>query len=192
MVTVAPALPAVANDDLAIVLTGGGARGAYQVGVLRWIARHYPATRIPILTGVSAGAVNVGHLAGHHGTFPQAVSELAGLWTQLTLENVFELSPPSLAWTGARWMARLLSGGLVRGPDVRALLDTQPLREYLEEVYAAVDGNITGIEYNLRRGVLKAVAISATDYSTGESVIFVQGKGIVPWAHRRRRAVQTR
>lgn len=180
------------GDDIAIVLTGGGARGAYQVGVLRWIARNYPDVRIPILTGVSAGAVNAGHLAGHHGTFPQAVAELAGLWRQLTLDNVFELSPQSLAWTGIRVGARLLSGGLMKGPDVRALLDTQPLREYLDEAFAAVRGEMTGIEYNLRRGVLKAVAVSTTDYSTGESVIFVQGRGIRPWAHHRRRAVQTR
>ncbi len=193
MVTaVVPAPSLQEDDDLAIVLTGGGARGAYQVGVLRWMARHYPELRIPILTGVSAGAVNIGHLAGHHGTFPQAVAELAGLWKQLTLDNVFELAPPSLAWTGVRWGVRLLSGGLVKGPDVRALLDTQPLREYLEEAYAAVGGELTGVDYNLRRGILKAVAISTTDYSTGESVIFVQGRGIQPWAHRRRRAVQTR
>jgi NTE family protein len=193
VVTTLTATPPVAEEDeLAIVLTGGGARGAYQVGVLRWIARHYPQVRIPILTGVSAGAVNVGHLAGHHGTFTQAVMELAGLWRQLTLDNVFELAPSSLAWTGLRWSARLLSGGLVRGPNLQALLDTQPLREYLEEAYAAVDGEITGIDYNLRRGALKAVAVSTTDYSTGESAIFVHGRGIRPWAHRRRRVVQTR
>ena len=190
--TVVPTSPVAESDELAIVLTGGGARGAYQVGVLRWIARHYPQIRIPIMTGVSAGAVNVAHLAGHHGSFPQAVAELAGLWKELTLEHVFEVSPPSLVRTGLRWGARLLSGGLVKGPNVRALLETQPLREYLEEAYASVGGDITGIDYNLRRGVLKAVAVSATDYSTGESVIFVQGRGIRPWAHRRRRAVQTR
>lgn len=180
------------SDDLALVLTGGGARGAYQVGVLRWIARNFPQMRIPILTGVSAGAVNAAHMAAHHGTFPQSVAELAELWKQLTLEKVFELSPPRLAWTGLRWLGRLLSGGLLPGPQVRSLLDTQPLREYLEEAYACVGSEVTGIDYNLRRGVLKAVAVSGTDYTTGQSVIWVQGKGIRPWNRPNRRAVQTR
>ncbi len=180
------------NDDLALVLTGGGARGAYQVGVLRWIARHYPRVRIPILTGVSAGAVNAAHMAGHHGSFPQAVAELEGLWTELTLEHVFELSAPALAWTGMRWAARLLSGGLLPQPEVKALLDTHPLRGYLEEAYAVVRGEITGIDYNLRRGTLRAVAISSTDYSTGEAGVWVQGRGIRPWSRPHRRAVHTR
>ncbi len=184
--------PTAAEDDLALVLTGGGARGAYQVGVLRWLARNYPQLRVPILTGVSAGAVNAAHLAGHHGSFPQAVAELEGLWRQLTLENVFRLSPPALAWSGLRWAARLLSGGLLPSPHVKALLDTQPLREYLEEAYAAVRGEITGVDYNLRRGALKAVAISTTDYSTGESVVWVQGRGIKPWLRPQRRAIYTR
>ncbi len=189
----APLRPVGAGDDVALVLTGGGARGAYQVGVLRWLARHYPQLRVPIITGVSAGAVNAAHLAGHHGSFPQAVAELEGLWRQLTLENVFRLSPPALAWTGLRWAARLLSGGLLPGPQgVRALLDTEPLREYLEEAYAAVHGEITGVDYNLRRGALKAVAISTTDYTTGESVVWVQGRGIRPWSRPHRRAVHTR
>ena len=187
-----PAGATAAGDDVALVLTGGGARGAYQVGVLRWLARTFPTLRVPIITGVSAGAVNAGHLAGHHGSFPQAVSELEGLWRQLTLENVFRLSPPTLAWSGARWAARLLSGGLLPRPDVRALLNTQPLRDYLEEAYAAVQGEITGVDYNLRRGTLKAVAISTTDYSTGESVVWVQGRGLRPWSRPRRRAVHTR
>jgi NTE family protein len=184
--------PHAAQGDLAVVLTGGGARGAYQVGVLRWIARHYPQIRIPILTGVSAGAVNAAQLAAHHGTFPQAVTELAALWQELTLERVFELSPGLLALSGLRWAGRLLSGGMLRGPEVRALLDTQPLREYLEEVYAAVHGDIGGIEYNLGRGALRAVAVSTTDYSTGESVVWVQGEGIRPWRRPARRAIQTR
>lgn len=188
----APPEPGFEDSDLALVLTGGGARGAYQVGVLRWIARHYPELRVPILTGVSAGAVNAAHLGGHHGTFPQAVDELAGLWRQLTLDNVFVLSPPTLGWTAIRWVARLASGGLLKGPMVRALLDTQPLRAYLEEAYAAVRGQVTGIEYNLQRGTLKAVAVSTTDYSTGESVVWVEGRGIAPWSRPRRRAVHTR
>lgn len=181
------------TDELAFLLDGGGARGAYQVGVLRWIARHYPTLRVPILTGVSAGAVNTAHLASHHGTFRQSVAELTGLWQQLTLENVFRLSAPTLAWNVTRWGARLVSGGLLRGSrsGTRAFLDASPLREYLEEAFACVNGDITGIDYNLRREALRAVAISTTNYSTGQAVVWVQGKGVRPWRRPGRHAVHT-
>ncbi|MDH3422053.1 MAG: patatin-like phospholipase family protein, partial [Gemmatimonadota bacterium] len=75
--------------DLGIVMTGGGARAAYQVGFLRCLARLYPELRIPYVTGISAGAINAALLASHHGTFLQAVSELSGLWGNLTVGDVF-------------------------------------------------------------------------------------------------------
>ena len=179
-------------DELALVLTGGGARGAYQVGLLRCLARRIPDLRVPIITGVSAGAVNAAHLASHHGTFAQAVEELTGLWSELTPERVFRADVPSLGWGVARWAARMLSGGFFPAPAVKGLLDTQPLREYLEEAMAAIEGEITGIDYNLHRGVLKAVALSTTSYTTGQSVIWVQGRDIDLWERPNRRSVQTR
>src|SRR5438132_8731430 len=93
--------------DLALVLTGGGARGAYQVGVLRWLARNYPDLRVPIITGVSAGAMNAALLAAHPGTFPQAVTTMSSLWSELTAEKVFRVDPRSLTWNVVRWGARL-------------------------------------------------------------------------------------
>jgi NTE family protein len=183
---------AAGTGELAMVFTGGGARAAYQVGVLSWIARRVPELRVPILTGVSAGAVNAAHLAGHHGTFAQAVSELSGLWHTLEAANVFRAGPGSLGLTGARWALRLLSGGMRAGHGVRALLDTDPLRQHLEEAYAAIDGELTGIDYNLHRGSLKAVAISTTSYTTGQSVVWVQGRNIQLWERPMRRSVQTR
>lgn len=66
-------------NELGLVMTGGGARGAYQVGTLRALARQVPDLQVAIITGVSAGAVNAVHLASHHGTFAQAVSELTEL-----------------------------------------------------------------------------------------------------------------
>ncbi len=176
-------------DDLGIALTGGGARGAYQVGVLSWIARHYPELRIPIVTGVSAGAVNAAHLAAHHGTFPQAMEELVGLWSELVVDDVFRVDPLSIGGNALRWGVRLMTGGLVKPPPVHAFLDTQPLHDFLEEVYAAVNGRLTGIDSNLRRGVLKAVAISTTSYSTGQSVVWVQGRDIEHWTRPKRRSV---
>jgi NTE family protein len=181
-----------APNELAIVMTGGGARGAYQVGTLRALARHVPDLAVPVVTGVSAGAVNAVHLAAHHGTFSQAVEELTALWGELTTERVFRADAGHLAWSALRWGARLLSAGMFPAPEVRGLLDTSPLRAYLHESMVAIEGEITGIDYNLHRGTLKAVAVSTTSYTTGQNVIFVQGRDIRVWERPNRKSVQTR
>jgi NTE family protein len=179
-------------NELGLVMTGGGARGAYQVGTLRALARRFPDLHVPIITGVSAGAVNAVHLAGHHGTFAQAVDELTALWSELTTERVFRADVGHLSWSVARWGARLLSAGMFPAPEVRGLLDTSPLHDYLSECMAAIEGEITGIDYNLHRGTLKAVAVSTTSYTTGQNVIFVQGRDIDLWERPNRKSVQTR
>jgi NTE family protein len=179
-------------DELGMLLTGGGARGAYQVGLLRCLARRFPNLRVPILAGVSAGAVNAAHLASHHGTFAQAVDELTALWSELTAERVFRADASSLFWGVGQWGVRLLSGGFLPAPNVKGLVHTSPLREYLEEAMAAIEGEITGIDYNLHRGVLKAVAISTTSYTTGQNVIWVQGRDIEMWERPNRKSVQTK
>ncbi len=180
-----------AERDLGFVLTGGGARGAYQVGVLRWIARHWPDLNAPILTGVSAGAVNIAKLAAHHGTFRQAVDELTELWKELTPARVFRVDAGTMLKTSIRWGFRLMSGGTTGPSNVRGFLDTTPLRELLEEVLVPVNGRISGIDYNLARGTLKAVALIATSYTTGQTVSFVQGRNVTPWIRPQRRTVLT-
>lgn len=180
------------ENELALVLTGGGARGAYQVGMIRCLARHFPDLSVPIITGVSAGAVNAVHLAAHHGTFLQAADELTALWGELTADRVFKTDWGHLAWGVGRWGARLLTGGLLPAPEVKGLLDTRPLRQYLTEAMAAIEGEITGIDYNLHRGTLKAVAVSTTSYTTGQNIVFVQGRDIETWERPYRRSVQTR
>jgi NTE family protein len=178
------------ENELALVMTGGGARGAYQVGTLRALARRVPDLNVNIVTGVSAGAVNAVHLAAHHGTFAQAVEELVALWSELSTERVFRGDALHLGWGVARWAARLLTAGLLPAPEVRGLLDTTPLHDYLHEAMAAIEGEITGIDYNLHRGTLKAVAVSTTSYTTGQNVIFVQGREIDLWERPNRKAVQ--
>ena len=173
--------PAEAEDGLGVVLTGGGARAAYQVGVLSGLADLYPDLRIPYLTGFSAGAVNIAHLASHHGNFKQATEELCGLWQELEPERIYRVDPPSLGWIGGRVLVQLISGGRTPGREVRALLDTQPLREFLEESLAAVHGRITGIDANIRQNRLRAAALTTTSYTTGETVVWVQGSGVAPW-----------
>jgi len=170
---------------------GGGARAAYQVGVLRGLARHRPDFSIQILTGVSAGAINTAHLANHLGTMRQAVEELAGLWERLRMEDVFRVDPASLGLTGVRWLGQLLSGGRGRSSRVQGLVDTQPLREFLTEATFAVDGEFRGIRANLERGRLRAVALSASSYTTGQSITWVQGRNIREWERPMRRARQT-
>jgi NTE family protein len=167
---------------------GGGARAAYQVGFLRFVARNFPELQVPYITGASAGAINAALLASHHGSFLQAVRELSQLWQNITVGDVFNVDVPSLTVNGFRWLRQLASGGRGSAPRVRGLVDTQPLRNYLTEVLHAVDGELTGVGYNLERGRLKAVAISTSSYSTGQSITWVQGSEIHEWQRPRRRA----
>lgn len=183
--------PVSALGDLGLVMGGGGARAAYQVGFLRSLARRHPDLRAPYITGVSAGAINAALLASHHGTFPQAVEELVGLWGHLTVGDVFRVDGRSLAGNALRWARQLISGGMGGPPRVRGFVDTQPLRAYLSEVLHAVDGELTGVRYNLDRGRLKAVAISTSSYSTGQSVTWIQGQDITEWERPQRKAKKT-
>lgn len=179
--------------ELALVMGGGGARAAYQLGLLRCLARRAPELRIPILTGVSAGAINAVHLAAHPGTFAQAVDSLSALWGELTPEKVFRVDARSLLWHGLRWALRLSSGGHARVPRVRSLVDATPLREFLEEALAVVEGEIPGIAYNLSRGRLKAIAVTTTSYTTGRTVTWIQGRDDVEgWERPQRKGIKTK
>ena len=178
-------------SDLGLVMGGGGARAAYQVGVLRFMARRFPDLCVPYVTGVSAGAINAALMASHHGTFIQAVDELNHLWGHLTIEDVFRVDTPSLVKNAFRWLRQLASGGIGITDPVKSLVDTQPLRQYLSEVLHAVDGELTGIRYNLEHGCLRAVALSTSSYSTGQSVTWVQGSDIKEWERPQRTARKT-
>jgi len=174
--------------DLALVLTGGGARAAYQVGVIRHLSMRYPGLRIPIITGVSAGAINAAHMAAHHGSFRQAGEELTGLWSHLTVDDVFRTDFRSLYRQVIRWSKQLVSGGGGGPIRVKGLVDTEPLRKFLTEALHAVKSELTGISYNLERGRLKAIALSTSNYSTGQSITWVQGRGITHWERPNRRS----
>jgi NTE family protein len=178
-------------DGLGLVMGGGGARAAYQVGFLRSVAQRFPELHVPYITGVSAGAINAALLASHHGTFLQATDELTQLWSRLTVEDVFRVDGSSLVANALRWVRQLVSGGFGGPPRVRGLVDTRPLRTYLGEVLHAVRGELTGIGANLEAGRLKAVAISTSSYSTGQSVTWVQGQDIREWERPQRRARKT-
>lgn len=183
--------PRQATGSLAIVMGGGAARGAYQVGVLRAIAARYPDLPVPILTGVSAGAINAVYLASQPGNFQQRVHGLSEMWSRLEVENIFRTDMPSLLRHGARWIFQLgLIGGRRGVPNVRGLVDTRPLEQLLQRAFRSPDGTLEGIRRNLEAD-LRAVAVSATDYSTGETVTFCEGKSIATWDRPKRRSVKT-
>ena len=177
------------DDALGLMLGGGGARGAYQAGVLRGIARRFPILSFPILTGISAGALNTIHLAAHEGTLMKAADDMIALWLALSPERVYDVRPAPLLRNAFGWGARLMSGGIGTGREpMRGMVETEPLRQYLCKVLdRAPDGSLPGIARNLDRGTLKAVALSATSYTTGQSVTWVEGHDIELWQRPQRR-----
>ncbi len=188
-----PSTPSPApTTSLAIVLSGGGARAAYQVGLLRCLARHMPDLRFSIITGTSAGAINASLLASHQGNFAEAAHELSELWEHLTFEQVFRTDSRQLSASVARWGARLLSGGSRAAPRVRGLLDTTPLKKLLERALTTVDGELIGTQRNLEAGRLDAFALTTLNYGTGQTVTWVQGRDIEPWQRPQRISIQTR
>ena len=160
--------------DLTLVLTGGGARAAYQVGVLRHLARVFPELSPDVLTGVSAGGINAAYLAAHQESFSRNLDNLAAIWAGLRIEDVFRVDLRDLASRTARWGGRLLSGGRSPLPRARSLVDTAPLRSLLERMLEAKAGRIDGIARSLEEGRLRAVALTAANYTTGQSITWVQ------------------
>ena len=172
------------------MLPGGGARAAYQVGFLRWVARHIPDAHFPIVTGVSAGAINAAFLAAYRGPQTAAVDRLCELWSRLTADRVFRTDGPSLGGLVARWGIRLLAGGNSLAPTVHGLVDTTPLRETLAGVFDidARDGAIRGIADNIDAGRLWALALLTSHYGTGRSVVWTQGRDLREWERADRRS----
>ena len=180
-------------DSLALVLTGGGARASYQVGVLRCLARRLPQTRFDIITGVSAGAINALFVASRPGPLAPIIEELREVWSTLLLENVLRVDAASLARSMFGWGGKLVSGGAsIPTTRVRGLVDTSPLRKLLERLFPA-DGNgrIAGLEANIVRCHPKAVAITSLDYTTGRTVTWAEGCDIPMWDRPLRRSVLT-
>jgi NTE family protein len=169
-----------------------GARAAYQVGFLNSLARVFPELDFPILTGVSAGAINIALLANNPGRFPETVTALTRQWENLTLDQVFRTEFRALGTNVVRWIFRLLSGGADLLPAMRGMVDTEPLRNFLHEALGTCDGSLPGLTENLRSGRLKAVAMMTTKYPTAQSVAWVQGRDVQPWHGLDRCGVLTR
>jgi len=172
-----PELPGDAKGDLAVMLTGGGARAAYQVGLLKGIAHHFPDLRIEIITGVSAGAINAVYLAAHPGSLAEKAEQLEQMWLELTCDSIytfdakmflpFRSALASILPKKTRWSKTRPHG----------VLDTAPLRNLMCRVLNVPPWMpIPGIEENIRNGNLSALALMSLDYSTGQTVRWVQGR----------------
>jgi len=179
------------EGKLGIVLTGGGARAAYQVGFIRCLAKRVPELHCPIITGVSAGAINAVFLGARTGSLEDAADELTRLWSGLSPERVFDIQAWKIARTALRWGFGLISGGHSGGEAMRGFLDTEPLRRLLEAALEDDEGRIPGIAANLEAGRLDSLAVTTLKYSTGQTVTWVQGHEIESWARPQRLGVQT-
>lgn len=157
----------------ALILTGGGARAAYQAGVLAAIAELLPdPTRnpFPILCGTSAGAFNAATVACQAENFRAAVDNLVAVWRNMRADHVYRADPMGIGLSGFRWLSTLAVGWLIKNPP-RSLLDNRPLRHLLTR---HLDFN--GIDRAIAAGALDAISITASGYESGESVSFFQAR----------------
>ncbi|MGH9644033.1 MAG: patatin-like phospholipase family protein, partial [Terriglobales bacterium] len=167
-------------DAIGVVMTGGGARGAYQAGVLKRIGELRGAEAgnpFPLIGGASAGAVNGAALAAGCDDFPAVTRMLAGMWASLRPSDIFRCDLVTQAQNSLTWILDLSFGAITGGGHARSLLDAAPLKHFLTRY---LDCN--RIQANIRRGDLYALAVSATNFNSGNSYLFIQGaKGHPLW-----------
>jgi NTE family protein len=164
---------------IAVIMSGGGARAAYQVGVLKALAGILPPgspNPFPIICGSSAGAINAAALAVYARNFQQATRRLERVWANFRVHHVFRTDLRGIAGNWAKWMAAFFSGGMGRH-NPTALLDRAPLRELLVRYLPCAR-----IQLAIDKGWLHALSISVSGYSSGQSVAFFQGvEGLAGW-----------
>jgi NTE family protein len=174
----------------ALILPGAGARGAYQIGVLKAIAGILPEREpnpFSVICGTSAGAINAAVLAGRAANFERAVADMEHVWANFSASQVYRSDDWTMLKTSLHWLAAATMGGLgVRNPS--SLLDNAPLRELLEQ-----NIRFDGIRRSIDQGHLDAVAVTASAYATARSVTFFQGRPeLKSWTRVRRIGRATR
>jgi NTE family protein len=180
----------MAMERTGLVLTGGGARAAYQVGALRALSEILPRGQLPfdVVAGISAGAINGVVLACAAQDFAAGVEALGQTWASLTPDRIFRTGALRLASIGSRWIRDLSGGGLLGGNSINYLLDPTPLRELLTHRIP-----FARMRRHLRSGRLRGVSVSATSYSTGRGVSWYEGHAAVqPWSRSSRQGLPTR
>lgn len=180
----------------ALFLAGGGARAAYQVGVLQAIfsllsESGWPAERNPfaIVCGTSAGAINATAFASRADNFEESVTHLLNVWRNLNVEQVYRADSIGVIRSGARWLSLLSFGWLLRkwhSQPPNSLLDNSPLADLLNKMI-----DLPRLDAALERGAIDALAVSASSYTAGRHVIFYQSAvEISPWQRAQRMSVQ--
>ncbi|MES2803059.1 MAG: patatin-like phospholipase family protein [Bdellovibrionota bacterium] len=176
------------SNNTALVLSGGGARGAYQVGVLQGISEILKKENIippfRILSGTSAGAINTAKLASTTNDFHSAVKDLIKIWTNIKTDQVFKTDIMSLNTLG-------LGAILGKQKKFNSLLDTSPLKSLIEK-----NCDFSNVQPNLEKGLFDSVIITANNYSRNSAVSFIQtasrvNETMLKWKEIRRKAVHT-
>lgn len=164
-----------------LVMTGGGARAAYQVGVVRAI---YEILRkeqnlFDVISGNSAGAINSTFLAANAQDWDSATLQLMELWQSIKPNKVFDLRAKTVSELGLKWLSGTVLGGMTpKGSSANHLLDTEPLRKFLGK---EIDFDL--IQNNIQDGHIHGIALSTTNYNSGSSVIFYEGsRDIEDWS----------
>jgi len=174
------------KNKTALVLPGGGARGAYQAGVLKAVSELTGNSRnpFPVICGTSAGAINAALLASHANDFKEGVDRLAQFWDSMHCSRIYRTDWSNTLRSGTRWLAALALG--TRAP--RSLLNNEPLRKFLNQ-----ELDFAGIQAGIDSGSLHALSISASAYTRALAISFYQGHdNIKPWSRPRRLGVPER
>jgi NTE family protein len=173
--------------DIGLVLPGGGARCAYQVGVLKAIAELMPkgsTNPFPVISGTSAGAINAAVLATRARRFQHAVTDMERVWGNFRTHQVFRSDSTTMLKTSLNWLFSIVMGGRF-GSNPKSLLDNAPLRALLGRYL-----KLSHIKDSIDRGFLDAIAVTAAGYGSSRSVSFYQGlESHEPWKRVRRTGV---
>jgi NTE family protein len=179
-----------------LILTGGGARAAYQVGVLQAISEilweeGWPPARSPfqVICGTSAGAINATALACRSDNFGEGVQKLLDVWNNIEVEQVYRADSLGVLRSGARWLSLLSFGWLLRkwrAAPPQSLLDNTPLVNLMHRML-----DLPRLDANLQEGLLHALAVTASSYTGGQHITFYQTAAeIAPWIRMQRVAMQ--
>jgi len=172
-----------------LVLPGGGARGAYQVGVLHAISDILPENRnpFPVIVGASVGAINAAAVACQSWNFKAGAKRLVELWSALHTSDVYRTDPATITRYGLRWLLSLTVGGL-NYLNPRSFLDNAPLRRLLQR-----ELDLSLIHLAIERQALRAIGITMSSYNRGAAVTFVEGNDeISEWRRARREGLRCR
>lgn len=173
----------------ALVLTGGGARAAYQVGALKAIGElmKFEGCPFPIISGYSAGAINGVWLASRSESFAEATQGMWDQWANLKTEKIFKTDAPNFLMIGLRWLKDRSLGGATGEKQITYLLNTEPLRQFINE---QVDFN--NIKRHIESGTLQGLSITAANYNSGYSTTFFSAsEGVQEWSSFNRVSVRT-